>query len=221
MKRFSSLFRKLKIYGRAIKSVYRRMTSHSRVVFLLKLALPSIIALFLGLIIVVPQFIDEVKKFKIDMPTIDTTSNVSFTMDNGTFYGQGEKDSLFSLKVENFKEKRDDMSMLFKKINGKIFLSDGSWIDISTDNGNYKKTDNKFLMTGNIFIYDNEENKVYSDEAVVNLKDMSVYGNKPIKAITSFGEIESQGFDFKKNDKYIFTGKVKGKIDTSKIEKSK
>ena len=133
----------MKIYGRAIKSVYRRMTSHSRVVFLLKLALPSIIALFLGLIIVVPQFIDEVKKFKIDMPTIDTTSNVSFTMDNGTFYGQGEKDSLFSLKVENFKEKRDDMSMLFKKINGKIFLSDGSWIDISTDNGNYKKTDNK------------------------------------------------------------------------------
>ena len=93
--------------------------------------------------------------------------------------------------------------MLFKKINGKIFLSDGSWIDISTDNGNYKKTDNKFLMTGNIFIYDNEENKVYSDEAVVNLKAMSVYGSKPIRAITSFGEIESQGFDFKKNDKYI------------------
>ncbi len=221
MKYFSLFHRKFKIYGKAVKSVYRKMTYHSRVVFLLKIALPSFIAVFLGGIFLIPRIDDEIKNIKIDFPTIDTTDKISFTMDKGSFYGQGDDETIFSLNVENFEEDRENMIMLFKKINAKIFLKDASWIDISTDKGDYKKQDGKFFMTGNIFINDSDENKLETEEAVVNLGDMSVFGSKNVKAVTNFGEIESQGFNFKKNDKYIFSGKVKGYIDTSKIEKSK
>ena len=76
-------------------------------------------------------------------------------------------------------------------------------------------------MQGNIYLFDSDDNKIYTDKANVNLKDMSVSGDEKIRAITNFGEIESDGFYFKKNETYHFLGKVKGKIDTSKIEKSK
>ena len=98
------------------------MTYHSRVVFLLKIALPSFIAVFLGMIFLIPKIDDEIKNIRIDIPTIDTTDKISFTMDKGSFYGQGDDETIFSLNVENFKEDRENMIMLLKKINAKIFL---------------------------------------------------------------------------------------------------
>ena len=215
------VLKKIKAYKRAVRSLYKSMTLHSRVVFLLKIALPSLIALILGMIVLVPVIDEKIKTIKIAMPSLESTDKISFDMDNGSFYGQGDDDTLFSVNVSNFKENKEDQIMLFSKIKGKIFLKDGGWIDISTDDGNYKKTNNIFSMQGNIYLFDSDDNRIYTDRAEVNLKDMSVSGDEKIRAITNFGEIESDGFYFKKNDTYHFLGKVKGTIDTSKIEKSK
>ncbi|MCR5506663.1 MAG: LPS export ABC transporter periplasmic protein LptC [bacterium] len=215
------ILKKVKVYGRAVRVLYKNMTLHSRIVFLLKIALPSCIALFLGLIIVIPHIDDKVKNIKISMPTLESTDKISFNMDGADFYGQGDDDTLFSVNVENFKEDKEKEVMYFSKIKSKIFLKDGSWIDILTDGGNYKKSKDLFSMRGNIFLLDNEDNKLYTEKADVNLKDMSVSGDEKIRAVTNFGEIESDGFYFKKNDVYHFLGKVRGNIDTSKIKKSK
>ncbi len=197
------------------------MTSHSRIVFLLKIALPSFIALFIGMTILVPVIDDKIKTIKISMPSLESTDKISFDVDNAAFYGQGEDDTLFSVSISNFKEDKENQTMSFKKVKGKIFLKDSSWIDISTDDGNYEKSNNMFSMRGNIYLFDSDDNKVYTGKADINLKDMSVSGDENIKAFTNFGEIESDGFYFKKNETYHFLGKVKGRIDISKIEKSK
>lgn len=197
------------------------MTLHSRVVFLLKIALPSLIALFLGMVVLVPVIDDKIKTIKISMPSLESTDKISFNMDNGDFYGQGDDGSLFSVNISNFKEDKEKEVMTFTKIKGKVFLKDGGWIDISTDDGNYKRTKDLFSMRGNIFLFDDEDNRLYTDKADVDLKNMTISGDEKIRAVTSFGEIESEGFLFKKNDVYQFLGKVKGNIDTSKIEKSK
>ena len=219
VKKNTKIHKKVRIYKRAFSSVYKKMTFHSRIVFLLKIALPSITALFLGVVVLIPQIDEKIKNIKIDIPSIDTTDKISFTMDNGNFYGQGEDGAVFSLNLENFKEDRENMVMLFSKITAKIFLKDGSWINVSTDKGNYIKKDNLFFMNGNIVITDSDDNKVYTDEAIVNIDDMSVSGDKPIRAFTNFGQINGQGFNFKQNEKYSFFGKVSGNIDTAKIEK--
>ena len=209
-----------KIYRRAVKTEYKRMAQHSRVVFLLKIALPSIIALFLGAILIVPSVIDEVKQFRFDMPSIDTSSDVSYYMDRGSFYGQADDGSIFSVNVQNFSEQKEKDAMLFSKINARIFLKNGKWIELITDKGNYKKVSNLFFMDGNVVVNDSDDNRMFTDEAIVNINDMSVLGRKPVMAVTSFGVINSDGFDFKRNDKYVFTGKVRGSIDTSKLKQS-
>ena len=215
------IIKKIRGYRRAIRFLYRKMTLHSRVVFLLKIALPSITALFIGMVILVPVIDDKIKTIKISMPSLESTDKVSFDVDNASFYGQGENDTLFSVTVSNFKEDKQEQAVFFKQIKGKIFLKDGGWVDISTNDGDYKKSKNLFSMRGNISLLDSDKNEVYTEKADVNLKDMSVSGDEKITAITNFGNIESEGFYFKKNDVYRFLGKVKGVIDTSKIEKSK
>ncbi len=215
------ILKKAKIYKRALRALYKKMTLHSRVVFLLKIALPSFIALFLSMLILSPAIDDKIKSIKISMPKLETTDEISFRLDDADFYGQGENDTLFSVNIKNFNENKENQAMYFSKINGKIFLKDGSWIDLSTDSGEYKKSNNIFSMSGNILLSDSDNNKVFTNKADVHLKDMAVSGDEKIHAITDFGEIEGDGFYFKKNDTYRFLGKVKGRIDTSKIEKSK
>ncbi len=215
------ILKKTKIYKRAFRILYKNMTLHSRVVFLLKIALPSFIALFVGMIVLSPVIDDKIKNIKISMPKLETTDKISFKMDNADFYGQGENETLFSVNIQNFNEDKENQTMHFSKIKSKIFLKDGSWIDISTDDGEYKKSNNIFSMYGDILLSDSDNNKVYTNKADVHLKDMTVSGDEKIRAITNFGEVESEGFYFKKNDTYRFLGKVKGHIDTSKIEKSK
>ncbi len=217
--KISKFGRKIKVSGKKAKTVYKKMTFHSRVVLLLKIALPSITALFVGTIILLPKIDEKISNIEIDIPTLDTKNNISFTMDNGEFYGQGDNGSIFSINIKNFSENRKNMIMLFDTIEAKIFLKDASWIEVETQKGNYKSNKREFIMTGNTSVTDSDNNQLNTTEAIMNIKDMSVYGNEDVKATTPFGNIEGEGFNFKKNDKYIFKGKIKALIDTSKIEK--
>lgn len=185
-------------------------------VFLLKIALPSIVAIFLGIIILAPK-LNEIKKIKIDIPKLESSDKISFTMDNSSFYGQGDDGMMFSLNIENFQENRVDDLMYFSNINAKLFFKDASWIDLTTDNGTYLKNDNNMTLSGNLYLVDNQNNEVFTDEAIVKLNTSEIEGHKPIKANTYFGTIVGDGFNFKKDDSYIFTGKIKAIIDSDKL----
>lgn len=187
-------------------------------VFLLKIALPSIVAIFLGIIILTPQ-LNEFKKIKIDVPKLESADKISFTMDNSSFYGQGDDDMTFSINVKNFKENRVDNLMYFSDITAKLFLKDASWFDLSSNKGTYFKKENNILLNGNIYLVDNHNNEMFTDEAMVKLNSSEIEGNKSIKANTYFGTISGDGFNFKKNEKYIFTGKINASIDTDKLSK--
>ena len=65
---------------------------------MLKIALPSIVAIFLGIIILAPE-LNEIKSIKIDVPKLESADKISFTMDNSSFYGQGNNGMMFSLKI--------------------------------------------------------------------------------------------------------------------------
>ena len=215
--KYLNLFhRKVKAYHKTIKKIYKQKTTHSRVVFLLKIALPSIVALFLSIIILAPE-LNEIKNIKIDIPTLESSDKISFTMDKGAFYGQGSDGMTFSLNVDKFQENRVDNLILLSKITGKLFLKNSNWIDLKSDNGTYIKKDNNLILDGNIYLIDNQNNEVFTDSAVVNLDNNSVKGDKPIMANTNFGTIVGEGFDFKQYEKYNFLGKVNAVIDMDKL----
>lgn len=216
MKYFSLFHRKIKAYHKTIKKIYKQKTTHSRVVFLLKIALPSIVALFLSFIILAPK-LNEVKNISFDVPKLESNDKISFTMDKSSFYGQGDDGMTFSINVDNFQENRVDNIILLSIISGKLFFKDASWIDLKADKGTFVKTDNSLILNGNIYLLDDQNNELFTDEAIVNLDDNSVSGNLPIKAITYFGSIMGQGFHFKQYDTYTFSGKVHAIIDTEKL----
>ncbi len=195
------------------------MTLHSRIIFLLKIAIPSIIALFIGTIIIIPQIDNRINTIEIGLPTLDTENNISFTMDNGSFYGEGQDGTIFSINIENFQEDKSDMNMFFNEIQAKIFLKNTNWIEIATQKGTYKNNNKLFIMKGDIIINDNDNNTMLTDEATLDTNKISISGDKEINANTTFGNINAEGFHFIKDDKYIFKGKIKGTINTSKIEK--
>jgi hypothetical protein len=217
IKHLRSAKEKTVAYARALRIAYREKTPYSRIVFILKVALPSAVALCVGILLLAPEF-DEIRKIKIDIPKLESADKISFTMDNGTFYGQGNDGMVFSLSVENFEENRVDNVMTFTKIEGKVYLKDASWLDIKTGEGNYMRLDKLVKLTGNVRLTDDQNNRVDTEAAVIDLENSEVRGDTPIRADTQFGKIRGEGFAFKRNEKYIFTGKVHAIIDSSKLK---
>ena len=203
--------------GRMLKDSYHEKSRHSRIVFILKAALPSAAALFLGLMLLAPEF-DRLKKIKIDMPRLDSADKISFTMDNGTFYGQGNDGMVFSLSIGNFKENRIDNIIMFSTITGKVFLKDASWLDIKTTEGRYAKEDRLVTLEGRVELADDQGSRAETSEAAIDLENSEVRGAKPINANTRFGKVSGEGFVMKRGERYLFTGRVRALVDLEKLK---
>lgn len=215
---FNLVLHKFKVYTKIIKKTYKQKTTHSRVVFLLKIALPSMVAVFLGVLFLAPK-LKEINTINFDIPKLESTDKISFTMEKGTFYGQGDNDMIFSINLDNFQENRVDNLMIFLDVEAKIFLKDATWFELLAKKADYTKADDKMILVGNVNMIDNEDNKILTEEVMVDLNSMEIIGNKPVTATTHFGKIEGEGFHFKRNDSYIFTGKIKAFINPDKLKK--
>ena len=164
----------------------------------------------------VPEF-NRFKKIKIEIPKLESADNISFTMDNGTFYGQGNDGMIFSLTIDNFMENRIDDVMMFSRVSGKVFLKDASWLDISTAEGQYMRQKHRVTLTGDVKLSDDQGSSAETTEATIDLENTEIRGSAPIRANTQFGTVYGEGFAFTRGDKYIFTGRVQAFIDSDKL----
>ncbi|MDR1009074.1 MAG: LPS export ABC transporter periplasmic protein LptC [Rickettsiales bacterium] len=203
---------------RRIRKAYRQLAGHSRAVFLLKILLPSVAALFVGIALVLPRFASRVR-VKVSIPKITGVADISFTMEEGSFRGQGDDGAVFSANMKTGFEAKAAPVVEFTRIEGNITLKDASRIDISARAGKFFKDKKLFEMRGSVRISDDAGSKMTTEEANVDVATSEIYGASPVVATTDFGQIIGEGFSFKRGEKYVFTGRVNGRVDSGKISK--
>ena len=216
---YKQIIIKLKKYIRKFKYTYKNISNHSRIVLLLKIIIPGIISVFISFIVIFPQINTDIKKIRIAFPSINTLKKISFNIENGNFYGVNKDNTIFSVNVKNFHENKDEDFIKFNQINANLLFTNGNTIDLTTDKGTYIKKNNKFIMSNNVYIYNNKnDSKIYTDEAIIDLDDFSVSGTKPIKIILPFAKINSNSFNFSNDKIYNFTGITSGTVNLKSIK---
>ena len=208
---FFILKKKYYLNIRIFHFLYKKLPLHSRIVFLLKIAIPSIVAIFLSVMIILPELNNEMKRIKFALPSINTIKQISFDLDNGKFYGESKNNIIYSININKIIESNKNTQ--FSDITGNIFFPNNKIVNFMTSKGIYKKVSNKFIMNNNIHIYDDINNKIYTDEAIINLDNMDISGNKKIKFISNIGIVEGNGFEIKDQTLYKFKGSIKGNIN--------
>ena len=218
MKKASAqLMRMLRRQMEIVGDTYRRLNPYSRFVFLLKFLIPFAAAAFVAAILIVPN-VGRIAELRIDMPKLDTERGITFNISGGRITGQGENGMMFELEVGDFTENKSTGIMSFVQIAGRIFGKDDSWLDLRGSKGEYDQGAFRFALSGDVRMLDDRENRIFTEEAVVDIRAKSVEGAAAVRAITPFGVVEGAGYRFVKDGSYEFFGRVKGSVDTDKLK---
>lgn len=186
------------------------VTRHTQIIRMTKLLLPSIAALLVGLLILFPSLKQTNDEFAIDITYPKKGELEKLHMENTIFYIT-DKDN----KVNNFTADKVDEtepgSKLVKLTNpdGVLPSANETWINIKSPIGFYNQDTSVLNLIEDVNVFYSDGMTAQSEEVNFDFKANKGYGNKPITATGTFGDLQSQGFEFYSNDGLlIFTGKT-------------
>lgn len=185
------------------------VTKHTRIIRRTKLLLPCIAAALIGLLIAFPS-LQSSYDFSIDITSPKKGELEKLHIENTIFYIT-DKDN----KINNFTAKNIDEtepgSKLVKLINpeGTLPGSDESWINIKSPVGFFNQTDNILDLTDNVEMFYSDGMNAETEALTFDFNNAKGYGTKPVTAEGTFGNLQSEGFEFySKKNILIFTGKT-------------
>lgn len=190
------------------------VTQRTRIVRTAKLLLPCIAAALIGLLIALPSIQDNERDFSIDITRPRKGELEKLHMENTVFYVTDKNNRVNNFTAQNIDE-TEPGSKLVKLINpeGTMPGSDGAWLNIKSPTGFFDQDANILHLTDNVTAFYSDGMEADSEEMFYDFKQAKGYGDKPVKARGTFGDLDSQGFEFyNDNNLLIFTGKTYIKI---------
>lgn len=189
------------------------LAKHTKIIRRAKLLLPCIAAALIGLLIAFPS-LQNSYDFNLDITSPKMGELEKLHIENTVFYIT-DKDN----KINNFTAKNIDEtepgSKLVKLINpeGTLPGADENWINIKSPVGFFNQTDNILDLTENVEMFYSDGMNAETEALTFDFNNSKGYGNKPVTAEGTFGNLQSEGFEFYSKDNIlIFTGKTYIKI---------
>lgn len=102
---------------------------------------------------------------------------------------------LWEFHVKELQQDKKNNKAVFKGITGKVFRKDGSWIDIVADSGTatLNKTNNDFMVQGNVKAIGNTGGKIYANKVIYIEKTKFVQASGNVRMqkdeYTAYGDI--------------------------------
>lgn len=175
-------------------------------VYLLKIALPSIAALVFGALLLIPAF-KSIKSSGFVMPKFDAKNDVSFMLDEGNFLGRGDKGVKFEVRAKRLVENKGK-NFAVEDVSARATFADGGWVRLYSDSGEFAGGRKVISLRGGVRVVDSDGNRATTSEAIVELDADTISGSEPILAETPFGYMVGEGFFMRYGEVYRMLGRV-------------
>lgn len=192
----------------------RRMRRHTRMVVSLKVLLPSLAALLIGLVIVWPQLVAQQEE-GISLIAAESESDKpqEQVMTNPRFFTQDEHgepinvvaDSAFEITNES----DDNVRLIqFNNVRADMLRKSDRLYVLDATRALYAQGGDEIELLGKVGLYTETGVEAETTGAVLNLKNKNVRGDKRILLRTPFAVAESEGFETEADGTII---RLKGK----------
>ena len=184
--------------------------AHSRIVRILRVALPAIMV---GLICVLAVLVGAHAIKREASGRQDTTTPIR--MVNPHFFGRDNRGRAYTLGARQ--AARDDRQ--FQKVllqYPTVTLNVGSPhpSTLTADAGVFREDTRILLLTGHVRGDDAKTTTVATDRAIVNTRTGTVTGQGPLSSRTRVGDLNSKSFDvYEKGDRMVFKGGVHARLN--------
>jgi lipopolysaccharide export system protein LptC len=196
-------------------AVAQSVHQYSKFVRIMKIALPAAAAVLLLLVVLLPVIREQEDRFRIGATSDKENGGATLSMTNARFYGTDDKGEPYSLTAQGVRQVSGSKIVELSLPKAEITLNNGTWLSASADKGVFDRDKQVIDLSGNVSVYQYQNNELHTSQARIMLKDGTAHGDAPVTGQGPFGTIQAGGFDYNSEDKKIrFTGGSKLVINT-------
>ncbi|HVO14792.1 MAG TPA: LPS export ABC transporter periplasmic protein LptC [Alphaproteobacteria bacterium] len=178
----------------------------------LKLALPSVAVVLVGLVLMWPQLKgaeESLRKSVIGSLKLDEIENLQ--MVQARYVGTDEQNRPYVLTAAAARQMSSGSDLIALEVpKGQMSLQDGNQVALAAQAGAYYQKAQMLDLFGAVTMKRSDGYVVETEEARINLKTGSAEGNKTVTGHGPAGTLRSDGFRIlDKGDTVIFTGKAR------------
>lgn len=186
------------------------LTRRAKIMRWIKIALPSIAALLIGLLIVMPGLQTESERLAVDITRPKKGELEKLHMEQTSFYITDANNKVNNFNADNIDETEPGSKLLkLKNPSGILPNADNTWVNIQSPNGYYNQNTSLLRLLDGVEVFYSNGATATSEEMFFDFKLSKAYSIKPTTVDGESGHIESQGFEYYQDkDLLIFTGKT-------------
>ncbi len=168
---------------------------HSRLVAVLKLTLPLIAGALVLLVAIWPHLNQRDDRFRIGVSNVSIEEAATVRMIKPRFTGLDAANRPFVLTADDATQMPGDTSVVQLALpKGDITLTDGSWVALTGESGNYYKDLKVLDLFGHVNMFHDAGYEFRTQTARFDMTASRAEGNEPVEGQGPFGTINAQGF---------------------------
>jgi lipopolysaccharide export system protein LptC len=182
---------------------------YSHFVVVMKVALPALAALLLGLVVVWPKLSQMESGFKLSFANLSPKSVDTLVMKNARYFGVDESNRPFAVTAETATQLPDNQDLV-RLVSPKADFTSSSGANIVVDaaSGLYHQSTKVLDLSGGVNLYHDNGYEIHTPTATIELSNNAAHGTDPVEGHGPQGEIHASGFEIAgKNHDITFTGK--------------
>jgi len=188
-----------------------RRLAYRHVAFL-KVVLPLIALLLLGLVLAWPRLNPDPREFRLGAGGEAGVSVEAETsrMLKPRYVGTDESNQPFTVTAETATHAGSADRILLAEPKADVTLKDGSWVAVSAKEGLYDRNGQTLGLRGDVAVFHDAGYEFHTQSADIDLGGGGATGREPVEGQGPFGHLVAEGFQIlDKGARIVFTGKAR------------
>lgn len=172
----------------------RRRTRYARTVRLLRVLLPALAAVLVGIVMLWPQLAGRQDQFRIGFADLEI-ANDGLSMVAPRYVGTDDQNRPYSIAASSVRHLvPDSRDLMLDMPEAEITLDDGNWVSVSAETGTYHVTDEILYLSGSVRLFHDQGYQLQTSSAIVDLARSEVSGSELVAGHGPAGYLEGTGF---------------------------
>lgn len=201
-------------------AVGRRLSS--RTVAVLKVTLPLIALVMLGLVLAWPRLNPDPREFRLGAAQIAADAGADASrMIRPRYLGTDENNQPFAVVAETATHAGSADRILLAQPKADVTLKDGSWVAVNAREGLYDRVRQTLGLRGEVQIFHDAGYEFRTEAADIDMAAGTARGDRRVEGQGPFGHLVAEGFEIlDKGGRIVFTGKAKLELRPQAIRKA-
>ncbi|MBM3547086.1 MAG: LPS export ABC transporter periplasmic protein LptC [Alphaproteobacteria bacterium] len=199
----------------------RRFRFGSRGVTFLKVTLPLIALVLLGLVLAWPRLNPDPREFRLGAGNVTAVVDAdSSRMLKPRYVGMDESNQPFTVVAETATHAGSADRIQLASPKADVTMKDGSWVAVNAKEGLYDRVRQTLGLRGQVQVFHDAGYEFHTEAADVDMAAGTAVGNQRVEGQGPFGHLTAEGFEIlDKGGRILFTGKARLELRPQAMKK--